>query len=71
MSPVKSRKTTKAVPTRVLTMVAMIAIMVGALFWLITGSWIAGGGIGVAFAAGLYFAVIYQARNASVKVRKR
>ena len=67
----KSRKKTKTPPARVLTMVAMIAIMVGALFWLITASWIAGGVIGVAFAAGLYFVVIYQARNASVKGRKR
>jgi type IV secretory pathway TrbD component len=52
-------------------MIAMVAIIVAAIFSLMLGDWIIGVGMGVAFAAGLYFAVIFQARQAPRKRRRR
>ena len=48
-------------------MIVMLALMTGALFGLIAGRWVVGGAIGLVFAAGVYFAVVYQARRATVK----
>jgi hypothetical protein len=67
---VSSRKTTKSIPANVLTMVAMIAIIVGGLFGLIVQSWLIGAGVGVGFAAAIYFVVIFQARQTSKKRRR-
>ena len=66
-----SRKTSKYPPARVIVMIVMLALMTGALFGLITGSWVVGGAIGLVFAAGVYFAVVYQARRATVKRSRR
>ncbi len=66
-----SRKKTDRPPTRVLAMVAMLAIVVGAIFSLILSNWIAGLAIGIAFAGGLYFTTVYQARRRPKSRRRR
>lgn len=67
----KSHKASKHPPARVVTMIAMVAIIIAAIFSLMLGDWIIGVGVGAAFAAGLYFAVIFQARRAAPKRRRR
>lgn len=67
----KSHKTSKHPPARVLSLIAMVAIIVAAIFSLMLGSWMIGSVLGAGFAAGLYFAVIYQARRAPKKRRRR
>lgn len=52
-------------------MIAMVAIIVAALFSLMLGDWIIGAIIGAVFAAGFYFVVIFQARRAPKKRRRR
>jgi uncharacterized membrane protein YjjP (DUF1212 family) len=68
---VKSHKASKHPPARVVTMIAMVAIIVAALFSLMLGDWIIGAIIGAVFAAGFYFVVIFQARRAPKKRRRR
>jgi uncharacterized membrane protein len=68
---VSSRKTSKNPPARVIVMIVMLAVMTGALFGLIAGSWVVGGGVGLVFAAGVYFVAVYQARRATVKRSRR
>ena len=52
-------------------MIVMVAIMVTIMFGFFLSNWIAGALIGVSFAAGIYFAVIFQARNAAKKKHRR
>ena len=61
----------KRPPARVVVMIAMLAVMTGALFGLIAGNWFVGGVIGLVFAAGVYFVAVYQARRAKVKGSRR
>jgi len=68
---VSSQKTSKHPPARVIVMIVMLAVMTGALFGLISGNWLVGGVIGLIFAAGVYFVVVYQARRAKVKRSRR
>ena len=67
----KSRKQTNNIPPRVLAMIVMLAIVVGGIFSLILNNWIIGPVIGIAFAGGLYFTTVYQARKKSGKSRRR
>ena len=66
-----SQKVSKRPPARVVVMIAMLAVMTGALFGLIAGNWFVGGVIGLVFAAGVYFVAVYQARRAKVKGSRR
>ena len=69
----KSRsKSSKFVPpTRVITMLVMLAIVVGGIFYIVTSSPIAGVVIGVLFALGFYAVVVVNARGAAGKRRRR
>lgn len=66
-----SPKVSKHPPARVVVMIVMLAAMTGALFGLIAGNWFVGGAVGLIFAAGVYFVVVYQARRAKVKRSRR
>ena len=66
-----SQKTSKYPPARVIIMIAMLAIMTGAVFGLMVGNWITGAVIGAVFAGAVYFVVVYQARRAKVKRSRR
>jgi uncharacterized membrane protein len=71
MSPAKSRNANPYLPpARVVTMIVMLAIMVIAIFTLMSGSWIVGGVLGLGFAAAFYFVVIVNARRATSKKRR-
>ncbi len=65
-----SRKKTNPLPARVISMIVMVAIMVGGLFGIFLSNWTAGILIGVGFAGGIYFAVIFQARRSSGRKRR-
>lgn len=69
----KSRnKSSKFVPpARVTTMLVMLAIVVGGLFFIVTTSLIAGIVIGILFALGFYGVVVVNARAAVGKRRRR
>ena len=72
MSPVKSRNANPYLPpARVLVMIAMLTVMLTGIFGLMTGSWLVGAALGLAFAAAFYFVVIVNARRAAAKPRAR
>lgn len=52
-------------------MLVMLAIMIAAIFYFVTGSVMAGAVIGVVFALGVYAVVVVNARAAVGKRRRR
>ena len=57
-------------PARVLTMIVMLAVVMGALFSAMLGAWIPGMAVGLAFAAAFYLLVIVNARRATRRLKR-
>ena len=57
-------------PPRVFVMLIGIAVLLGALFSILMGSWLSGATVGVAFAVA-FAGVLFLARRGEKKVRKR
>jgi len=64
---VKSSKTqTVWMPEpRILTLIIMIALVMGLVFTGLLGSWAYGGAVGLVFAGGIYLFVVVNARRAA------
>ena len=60
-----------APPARVTSMIVMLTIMTAGLFGLMTGSWLIGAGLGLAFAGAFYVVVVVNARRAVSKSKRR
>ncbi len=50
---------------RILTLIIMIALVMGLVFSALLGSWAYGGGVGLMFAGGIYLFVVVNARRAA------
>lgn len=50
---------------RILTLIIMIALVMGLVFSALLGSWISGGAVGLVFAGGIYLFVVVNARRAA------
>ena len=60
-----------APPARVVSMIVMLTIMTAGLFGLMTGSWLTGAVLGLAFAGAFYVVVVVNARRAVSKNKRR
>lgn len=50
---------------RILTLIVMIALVMGLVFTGLLGSWVSGGAVGLVFAGGIYLFVVVNARRAA------
>ena len=50
---------------RILTLIIMIAVVMGLVFSGLLGSWVYGGAVGLVFAGGIYLFVVVNARRAA------
>ena len=50
---------------RILTLIIMIALVMGLVFSSLLGSWVYGGAVGLMFAGGIYLFVVVNARRAA------
>ena len=50
---------------RILTLIIMIALVMGLVFTGLLGIWVSGGAVGLVFAGGIYLFVVVNARRAA------
>ena len=64
MKPSKTKTVWMPEP-RILTLIVMIALVMGLVFSALMGSWVYGGAVGLVFAGGIYLFVVVNARRAA------
>ena len=64
MKPSKTQTVWMPEP-RILTLIVMIALVMGLVFTGLLGCWVSGGAVGLVFAGGIYLFVVVNARRAA------